>query len=131
MVIWNLEKFVLLFASLDSSHLENFLKHIFVLGMNRKLDFRQDWKFCWNLIIAIEGGNWLFRLDCGFSFGTLYPSARSCSCKLILHYLLFTFSTFLMKIYFLLIPKVLTLYKKSIVAQGAGCHEFWYTLSIL
>ena len=38
--VGNLEKFVVLFASLESSHLENFFKHIFKMDVNRKLDFR-------------------------------------------------------------------------------------------
>ena len=64
-MICNLEKFVLLFARLDPSHLGNPLKHIFEMGVNRKFDFIQDWKFC----LDLSNGNWLFS-------GTLYPSAN-------------------------------------------------------
>ena len=46
------------------------------MGVNRKFDFRQVWKFCWDLSNVISGGNWLFRWDCVFSSGTLYPSAN-------------------------------------------------------
>ena len=66
-MIWNLEKFVVLFASLDSSHLESFLKHILEMRVNRKSDFRQDWS------IVISGGNWLFKRGCVFPGETLYP----------------------------------------------------------
>ena len=46
------------------------------MGVNRKFDFRRFSKFCWDLSNAISGGNWLFRWDCVFSGGTLYPSAN-------------------------------------------------------
>ena len=39
------------------------LKYIFEMGVNRKFDFRQVWKFCWDLSNVISGGNWLFRWD--------------------------------------------------------------------
>ena len=41
-------------------------KHIHDMGMNRKFDFRQDGKFCWDLSDGISGGNWLIRWDCIF-----------------------------------------------------------------
>ena len=46
------------------------------MGVNRKFDFRQVWKFCWDLSNVISGGNWLFRWDCVLSGGILYPSAN-------------------------------------------------------
>ena len=46
------------------------------MGVNRKFYFRQVWKFCRDLSNVISGGNWLFRWDCSFSGGTLYPSAN-------------------------------------------------------
>ena len=46
------------------------------MGVNRKFDFRQVWGFCWDFRNFISGGNWLFRCDCVFSGGTLYPSAN-------------------------------------------------------
>ena len=46
------------------------------MGVNRKFDFRPVWKFCWDLSTVISGGNWLFKWDCVFSDGTLYPSAN-------------------------------------------------------
>ena len=36
------------------------MKHIFEMGVIRKFDFRQDWKFCWDLSNVISGRNWLF-----------------------------------------------------------------------
>ena len=51
---------------LTSSHLENILKYVFEMGVNRKFDFRRIWKFCSGLINVISGGNWLFRWDCFF-----------------------------------------------------------------
>ena len=50
--------------------------YLFEMGVNRKFDFRQIWKFCWGLSNVISGGNWLFRWDCVFSGGTLYSSAN-------------------------------------------------------
>ena len=64
------------YCYLDSSHLENLLKYIFRMGVNTKFDFRRVWKFCWDLSNVMSGGNWLFRRDCVFSGGTLYPSAN-------------------------------------------------------
>ena len=49
-MIWNLEMFVVLFGSLEY-YLDKFLKHIFEMGVNRKSDFRQDWKFCFVLFL--------------------------------------------------------------------------------
>ena len=60
----------MLFGCLDSNHAENFLKHIFEMGVDRKFDFRRD------LSNAISGENWLFRWDCAFSGGTFHPSAN-------------------------------------------------------
>ena len=48
------------------------LKHM-EMRVNRKFDFRQDWKFCWDLSTVISD-NWLFRWNCVFSCATLYPS---------------------------------------------------------
>ena len=53
----------------DSSHLENLLNYIFKMGVNRKFDFRQVWKFCWDLSNIISGGTVFFRWD-------LYPAAN-------------------------------------------------------
>ena len=39
------------------------------MGVNRKFDFWRVWKFCWDLINVISGGNWLFRWDCVFQVG--------------------------------------------------------------
>ena len=50
-MIWNLEMFVVLFGSLDYNYLDKFLKHIFEMGVNRKSDFMQDWKFCFVLFL--------------------------------------------------------------------------------
>ena len=55
---------------------KNLLRYIFKMGVNNKFDFRRVWKFCWDLSNAISGGNWLFRWDCVFPGGTLYPSAN-------------------------------------------------------
>ena len=71
-----INKYISVKVWLDSSHLENFLKHVFKMRVNWKFDFRQDWKFCWDLSNANSGGNWLFRSDYVFSGGTLYPSAN-------------------------------------------------------
>ena len=46
------------------------------MGVNRKLDFSWDWKFCWDLSNVISGRNWFFRWDFGFSKGIFYPSAN-------------------------------------------------------
>ena len=46
------------------------------MRVNRKFDFRSVLKFCWDLSNVISGGKWLFRWDCVFSGGTLYPSAN-------------------------------------------------------
>ena len=46
------------------------------MGVNRKFDFRRVWKFYWDLSNAISGGKWLFKWDCVFSGGTLYPSTN-------------------------------------------------------
>ena len=43
------------------------------MGVNRKFDFRQVWKFCWDLSNIISGGNWLFRWDCVFQVGLCTP----------------------------------------------------------
>ena len=59
---------------------KNLLRYIFKMGVNRKFDFRWVWKFCWDLSNVISGGNWVFRWDCVFSGGTLYPSANYASC---------------------------------------------------
>ena len=40
--------------------------YIFEMGVNRKFDFRQFWKFCWDLSNVISGGNRLFRWGCFF-----------------------------------------------------------------
>ena len=64
------------YYELDSSHLENLLKYIFEMGVNRKFDFRRIWKFCWGLSNVISGGNWLFRWVCVYSGGTLYSSVN-------------------------------------------------------
>ena len=40
------------------------------MGVNRKFNFRLDWKFSWDLSSVISSGNWLFRWDCVFSDGT-------------------------------------------------------------
>ena len=50
--------------------------YIFEVGVNRKFDIRWVRKFCWDLSNVLSGGNWLFRWDCVFSGGTLYPSAN-------------------------------------------------------
>ena len=71
-----INKYISVKVWLDSSHLENFLKHVFKMRVNWKFDFRRDWKFCWDLSNANSGGNWLFRSDCVFSGGTLYPSVN-------------------------------------------------------
>ena len=44
------------------------MKHIFEMEVNRKFDFRWDWKFCWDLSNVISGENWLFieKWDCDF-----------------------------------------------------------------
>ena len=52
-MIWNLEMFVVLFGSLDYNYLDKFLKHIFEMGVNRKSDFMQDWKFCFVLFLFL------------------------------------------------------------------------------
>ena len=57
----------------DSSHLENFLKYV---GVNKKFDFRWNWKFCWDLSNVIPGGNCSFWSDCVISGGTLYHSVN-------------------------------------------------------
>ena len=44
---------------------------VFEMGVNRTFDFRQVWKFCWDLSNLISCGNWLFRWDCVFSGGAL------------------------------------------------------------
>ena len=46
------------------------------MGVNRKFGFTQNGKFCWDLSNAISGGNGLFRWDCVFPGGTLYPSVN-------------------------------------------------------
>ena len=61
----------------DTSHLENFLKYIFEMGVNRKFDFWQVWKFCWYLSNAISGGNWLFRWYCFFFQVGLFTPLRT------------------------------------------------------
>ena len=50
-----------------------FLKYIFVMGVNRKLDFWWTWKFCCDLSNVISGGKWLFRWDYVFSGGICMP----------------------------------------------------------
>ena len=54
------------YCLLECSHLKNFLKHIFEMGVNRIFDFRWVWKFCCDLSNVISGKNWLFRWDCVF-----------------------------------------------------------------
>ena len=41
--------------------------------VNKKFDLSWDWKFQWDLRIAISGGNWLFRWDFLFSGVTCTP----------------------------------------------------------
>ena len=67
MIIWNLEKFALMFAILDSSQHENYLKHIFETGVNRKFDFRWEESFAGTSVMPFQVG--LFFLG-----GTLYLS---------------------------------------------------------
>ena len=62
------------------------MKHIFKMRMNRRLDFRQFWKFFWDLNDVISGGNWLFGWDYVFSGGTLHPSANYGFCNSLLWY---------------------------------------------
>ena len=53
-----------------------FKAYIFEIGLCWKFDFRQDWKFCWDLSNVISGGNWLFRGGTVFPGETFYPSAN-------------------------------------------------------
>ena len=46
------------------------------MGVNKRLGFSWDWKFCWDLSNVISGRNWLFRWDLVFSSGSFYPSAN-------------------------------------------------------
>ena len=54
------------------------------MTVNRRSDFRQFWKFCWDLSDVISGGNWLFGWDYVFSGGTLHPSANYGFCNSLL-----------------------------------------------
>ena len=36
------------------------------MEVNRKFNFRPEWKSCWDLSNVISGGNWLFRWDSVF-----------------------------------------------------------------
>ena len=64
------------YSYFDSSRLENFLQHILEMGVDRRFDFRRDWKFFWDLSNFILYGNWLLRWDCFFQVGFFYPSAN-------------------------------------------------------
>ena len=35
------------------------------MGVNKKFDFRRDWKFCWNLSNIISGGTVFFQVELG------------------------------------------------------------------
>ena len=70
-MIWNLEMFVVLFGSLDYNYLDKFLKHIFEMGVNRKSDFMQDWKFCFVLFL------FLFFFFIFFNWHSLYARLNS------------------------------------------------------
>ena len=74
---WNLERFALMFTFLDSSHHENYLKHIFEMGVNRKFDFRWDWKFCWDFSNIFSGGTLYLSASYSFEFSQL-NSLLSC-----------------------------------------------------
>ena len=66
--MWNLERFALMFTILDSSHHENYLKHIFEMGVNRKFDFRWDWKFSWDFSNVFLGGTLYLSTSYSFKF---------------------------------------------------------------
>ena len=55
----------------DSSHLENLLKYIFEIGVNKNFDLRWVRKFFWDLSNVISGANWFFKWDCAFPSGTV------------------------------------------------------------
>ena len=57
------------------------MRYIFKKGKNKKFDFRQVWKFCWDLCDVISGGSSFFRWDWVFSGGTLYPSENYGKCQ--------------------------------------------------
>ena len=48
---------------------ENFLKDIFEIEKNSKLDFRWNWKFYWDLSNVISDGYWLIWWGCFFRVG--------------------------------------------------------------
>ena len=94
------EKVCVLLTWLQSSW-KPFEVYILEMGVNRKFDFKQAWKFCWDISNVISaGGNWLFRWDCG---GALYPSVNygisSCWQDFLMLRLLIIFSTSLQLVF--------------------------------